>query len=92
MSYVEMLQGSCLNVCKVSGEPTQIVRKIKVGHKDYVWLPWQQQIGRFYQDLSEDQQFYLMHTKLSREYGNEVAYSKDVLRHHLFRKCCFQGN
>ena len=21
--------------------------KARVGHKDYVWLPWQQQIGRF---------------------------------------------
>ena len=23
------------------------LRKIRVGHKDYVWLPWQQQIGKF---------------------------------------------
>ena len=22
-------------------------RKVRVGHKDYVWLPWQQQIRRF---------------------------------------------
>ena len=21
--------------------------KVRVGHKDYVWLPWQQEIGRF---------------------------------------------
>ena len=35
------------------------LRKVRVGHKDYVWLPWQQQIRRFYQDVSENLQFYL---------------------------------
>ena len=37
------------------------LRKVRVGNKGYVWLLWQQQIGRFYQDFSENQQFYLEH-------------------------------
>ena len=70
-------------------------RKVRVGNKDYVWLPWQQQIGRLFQDFSENQQFYLVRAKvvyfsfvlsIYTECGNKVACSKDVLRYHLFRK------
>ena len=65
------------------------LRKVRVGHKVYVWLPWQQQIGSFYKDLSENQHFYLMQVKIIHfsfvlfiytECGNKVACSKDVLR------------
>ena len=49
----------------------------------------------FYQDSSENQQFYPVHTKIIHfsfvlsiytECGNKVACSKDVMRYHLFRK------
>ena len=48
----------------------------------------------FYQDFSENQQFYLVHAKIIHfsfvlyiytECGNKVACSEDVLRCHLFR-------
>ena len=34
------------------------LRKGRVSHKDYVWFPWQQQIGRFLLG------FYLVHAKI----------------------------
>ena len=49
----------------------------------------------FYQDFSENQQFYIEHAKivhfsfvLSRytECGKKVVWSKDVLMYHLLRK------
>ena len=41
------------------------LRKARVGYKDYAWLPWQQQISRFFKDLSENQQFYPLHEKIT---------------------------
>ena len=64
------------------------LRKVRVGHKDYVWLPWQQQSADFYWDFSENQQFYPVHVKIIHfsfvlsiytECGNKLACSKDVL-------------
>ena len=43
------------------GEPTQISEKLRVSHKNYILLPWQKQIIRFFQDFSEKQHFYLLH-------------------------------
>ena len=49
----------------------------------------------FYQDFSENQQFYIKHAKLVHfsfvlsiytECGNKVAWNKDVLRYQLLRK------
>ena len=89
------LQGSCLKVCKVLGEPTQIseelefVTKIMFGYHD------NNKSADFYQDFIENQQFYLVDAKIIhfsfvlsiyKECGNKVACSKDVLNYHLVRK------
>ena len=71
----------------------QDLRKVRVGNKDYVWSPWQQQIGRFLSGFPRKsailsrackncQFFFCFYT----ECGNKVAWSKDVLRYHLLRK------
>ena len=67
------------------------LRKVSIGHKHCLFgCHGNNKSADFYQDFSENQQFYPEHAKLSILYtgcGNKVACSKDVLRHHLFRKC-----
>ena len=71
------------------------LRKVRVGHKDYVGYHGNNKSTDFYQDFSENQQFYSVHAKIIHfsfvlsiytEFGNKVACSKDVLSYHLFKK------
>ena len=76
------------------GEPTQILELelvTKIMFRYYV----NNKSADFYQDFSENQQFYPVHAKIMNfsfvlsiytECGNKVACSIDVLRYHLFRK------
>ena len=67
-------------------------RKVRVGDKDF---GYHDNNKDFYQDFSENHQFYIEYAKIVNfsfvlfiytECGNNVAWSKDALRYHLSRK------
>ena len=77
------------------GEPTQISEKLELVTKIMFDYHGNNKSGDFYQDFSENQQFYPVHAKIINfsfvlsvytKCGNKGACSKDVLRYHLFRK------
>ena len=77
------------------GEPTQISEKLELVAKIMFDYQGNNKLADFCQDVSENQQFYLIHAKIVHfffvlsiftECGNKVACSKGVLRYHLFRK------
>ena len=88
MAYFGTLQGSCLKVCKMWGEPTQISEKLELVTKIMFGYHGNKKSADFYQDFSENQQFCPVHAKIIHfsfvlsiytECGNEVACGKDVL-------------
>ena len=92
---LETLQGSCLKVCKVLGESTQIFEKLELVTKIMFGYHGNNESADFYQHFSENDQLYLEHAKIVHfsfvlsiytECGNKVAWSKDVLRYHLLGK------
>ena len=77
----ETLQGSCLTICKVLGESTQISEKLELVTKIMFGYHGNKKSAAFYQDFRENQQFYEEHAKIV-----QVAWSIDVLRYYLSRK------
>ena len=61
----EMLQGSCLKVCKVLGEHTQISEKLELVTKIMFGYYDNNKSADFYKDFSENQQFYPVYEILS---------------------------
>ena len=61
---LETLQGSCLKVCKVLGESTQISEKLELVTKIMFGYHGNIKSADFYQDFSENQQFYIEHAKI----------------------------
>ena len=57
-----MLQGIPPKSQKRRAHPD--LRKVRAGHKDYVGYHGNNKSADFYQDFSENQQFYLVHAKL----------------------------
>ena len=77
------------------GESTQISEKLELVTKIMFGYHGNNKSADFYQDFSENQQFYPEHAKtvhfsfvlsIYTECGNEVAWIKDVLTCHLLRK------
>ena len=64
MTYLETLQGICLKVCKVLGEPTQISEKLELVTKIMFGYDGNNKSADFYQDFSENQKFYPVHAKI----------------------------
>ena len=62
---LKTLQGSCLKVCKVLGESIQISETLELVTKIMFGCHINNKSADFYQDFSENQQFYLEHAKLS---------------------------
>ena len=84
-----------MKVCKVLGEPTQITEKLELVTKIMFGYHGNNISADFYQDFSENQQFYPVHAKIIHfsfvlsiytKCGNKVTCSKVVLRYHLFRE------
>ena len=76
-------------------EPTQVSEKLELVTKIMPGYHGNNKLADFYQDFSENQQFYVVHAKIIHfsyvlsiytECGNKVACSKDVLICHLFTK------
>ena len=62
MAYFETLQGSCLKVCKVLREP--ISEKLELLTKIMFGYHGNNKSADFYQDFSQNQQFYLVRAKI----------------------------
>ena len=74
------------------GESTQISEKLELVPKIMFGYHENNESADFYQDYSENQQFYAKIVRFSfvlciyTACGNKVAWSKDVLIYHLLRK------